>query len=230
VAVTAPEPAVEKPPVAPAPRKRAAWVGTITDKVPTGWLTGILLVPFLAITAAFGGLNAVAAPEIPAISPGDTHDSGPFELTVDRAVLIDELQGSGAYPDEGERVLAVVVTAENTWDRAVRSVADSGVSAALRIPALGDESAPDAVARLDDATGSPFLQPGMPVELVVTWEVDAGAFADGDAIALEIQDFTLYVGQFITVGEEWSDPVLGATLDVRVADVGAGADAEETDG
>ncbi|MDJ1113140.1 hypothetical protein [Microbacterium dauci] len=224
--MTAPEPPAEQPPAAPAPRKRGAWVGTITDKVPTGWLTGILLVPFLAITAAFGGLNAVAAPAIPEISPGDTHDSGPFDLTVERAVLIDELQGSGASPEEGQRVLALVVTAENTWDRAFGSYATNGVTGALAIPALGEGAAPVAVARLDDATGSPFLQPGMPVELIVTWVVDAGAYTDGDEIALEIRDFTLSVGQFITAGEDWGYPVLGATLAVPVTDVGAGADAE----
>lgn len=228
--MTAPQPPDAQPAAAPAPRKRAAWVGTITDKVPTGWLTGILLVPFLAITAAFGGLNAVAAPEIPEIAVGDVHDSGPFTVAVERAVLIDDFREAGAYPGEGQRVLAVVVTAENVWSESVAAGADNGVEGALRIPALGGNAEPVAVARFDDATRDPYLHPGMPVELVVTWLVDADAYAEGDEVEIELRDFTLVEGQLILSGESWTDPIVGARLRVTATDVGAGADAEGSGG
>lgn len=37
----------------------------LTDRVPTGWFAGILTVLFLTVTAAFGGLSAVAVAPVP---------------------------------------------------------------------------------------------------------------------------------------------------------------------
>lgn len=212
------------------PRRAPGWVGAVTDRVPTGWLTGILTVPFLAVTAAFGGLNAVAAPPVPDLEAGETHENGPFALTVERAVLIDELPEAGitiAEEDKADtRVLALVVTVENLWSRALPAGHASGVTGAVRIDQLGD-LAPAAVARFDDATTAPFLQPGVPAELVLTWAVDADLFADGDALEIDLRDFTLQTGQLITYGTWWANPVEGARLTVDVTDVGAGADAGE---
>jgi len=229
--VTVPPPAAPDPAVDAAPRRRGVLVRglvALTDRVPTGWLAGILTAVFLGVTAAFGGLAAVAAPPVPEIEVGDTHRSGQFALTVERAVLIDELSDAGVFTEDGERVLVVVLTVENVWDRAQPAgsfAGSTGVVGAVRIAQLGDAPA-DAVARLDDATVAPYLQPGVPAELVLTWAVEDDAFADGDLLQLELRDSSLYEGQLITYGQQWEDPVLAARLTVEVADVGAGADAE----
>ncbi|WP_394279364.1 hypothetical protein [Microbacterium sp.] len=201
-------------------------VTAITDKVPTRWLTGILTVPFLAVTAAFGGLNAVAAPPIPDLAPGEAHENGPLAVTVERAVLIDTFPEAGISVDEGQRVLAVVFTAENRWDRSIAAFASGGPAHAVRIAELGADERPESVARMDDATTSPYLHPEMPVQLVATWAVDSGEFEEGDELVIELQDFTLFVGTLINPGEQWTDPAVGARVALDLADVGAGADSD----
>lgn len=196
----------------------------LADRVPTGWFAGILTTLFLAVTAAFGGLSAVAVPPVPDLAPGEQHRNDLFALTVERAVLIDDLPGSGTTVSEGQRILALVVTVENVWNRAVPAQGTAGVDGAVQVAEL-DGAPADSIARLDDATVSPYLQPGVPAELVLTWAVDATAFAAGDVLHADLLDFTLYEGQLITYGESWTDPVTAARTTVEIRDVGAGADA-----
>jgi hypothetical protein len=196
----------------------------LADRVPTGWFAGILTILFLTVTAAFGGLSAVAVPPVPELAAGAQHRNDQFALTVERAVLIDELIGSGTSVSDGQRVLALVVNVENVWDRALPSAGVAGVGAAVHVAELSGTPA-DSVARLDDATLTPYLQPGVPAELVLTWAVDATTFAAGDVLHVDLLDFTLYRGSLITYGESWTDPVVGARTSVVIRDVGAGADA-----
>lgn len=195
----------------------------LTDRVPTGWFAGILTVLFLTVTAAFGGLSAVAVAPVPDIAAGTEHRNDQFALTVERAVLIDELRGSGTSVSDGQRVLALVVSVENVWDHPIAASADAGVADAVSVAEL-DGATANAVARLDDATVAPYLQPGVPAELVLTWVVDSATFAAGDVLHVDLLDFTLYTGQLITYGESWIDPVVGARTTVEISDVGAGAD------
>nr|WP_315267148.1 hypothetical protein [Microbacterium lemovicicum] len=203
------------------------------DRVPTGWFAGILTACFLGVTAAFGGLSAVAAPPLPELRAGETHRNDQFSLTVERAVLIDELSDAGVSVEAGQRVLAVVLTVENEWDRALAASSGpsgrEGVIGSVRIDELGDVPA-DAVARLDDATNSPYLQPGVPAELVLTWAVDADSVSDGEELHVVLRDMSLSIGQLVTYGQWWDSPVAAARLAVDVTDVGAGADASAPDG
>lgn len=210
------------------PARTAQWVRAATDRVPTGWFAGILTGVFLAVTAAFGGLAAVAAPPIPELALGETHENDQFAITVERAVLIDELPDAGITVEPGQRVLALVVTAENRWDRAQPAHSTGGLSAAVRIAQLGEDTAPAAVARFDDATTSAYLQPRVPAQLVLTWAVDAAQFAADDELTVELRDLTLHEGKLVTYGRWWDTPVTAARLTVAVTDVGAGADAEGT--
>lgn len=223
-----PEAADDRTPAEPV--SRAHRLARVSDRVPTGWFAGILTAAFLGVTAAFGGLAAVAAPPITQLDAGDTHENSQFALTVERAVLIDDLPEAGIFleEDSGQRVLAVVVTAENVWTEALPSTnsgGTQGVVGSVRIPELGDVPA-ESIARFDDTTIDPYLQPGVPVQLVLTWAVDAEEFSDGDELRLELRDFSLYTGQLITYGTSWQDPVTAASLTLDIDDVGAGADAE----
>ncbi|WP_285137372.1 hypothetical protein [Microbacterium sp. lyk4-40-TSB-66] len=205
------------------PRAARTRVLAITDRVPTGWFAGILTALFLSVTAVFGGLSAVAVPPVPDIAAGTEHRNDQFALTVERAVLIDELPGSGTSVSDGQRVLALVVSVENVWDRALAASGDAGVADAVSVAELGGATA-NAVARIDDATVAPYLQPGVPAELVLTWAVDPATFAAGDVLHVDLLDFTSYTGQLVTYGESWIDPVVGARTTVEISDVGAGAD------
>ncbi len=207
----------------------AQWLRAATDRVPTAWIPGILTAVFLGAAAAFGGLEAVAAPPIATLEPGETHVNDMLSITVERAVLIDSFPEAGAYadPDKGQRILAMVVTAENVWDRPVQSMSDTSLTGSLRVPGLADP-VPVAAARLDDGTNKPWLQPGMPAEIVVTWRISAEEVAAGDGITVEISDFSLQRGQIVFSGETWVSPVVAARTSVTVTDVGAGADAEQS--
>lgn len=213
------------------------WLREMTDRVPTAWLPGILTAVFLGAAAAFGGLEAVAAPPLATLQPGEEHRNDMLSITVERAVLIDALPDAGVYadPEKGQRVVAAVVRAENVWDTALpggtSSTTPTGLAGSL-IAANLDGRAPDGVARLDDATTSVWLQPGVPAELVVAWVIDGDELSADDVLELEIRDFTLREGALILEGRWWDTPIVVATMDVPLTDVGAGADqppAEESE-
>ena len=196
--------------------------------MPTKWFAGIATGAFLLATAAFGGL-ATAAPAEPAtLDPGAPHVTDQRSLTVQRAVLIDALPEAGVSVDDGERVLALVVEVENRWDEPVSSTDPTGIAASFRVAGVGRTHA--AAARMDDATDSPALQPGVPAELVYAWAVDADAFEDGQDLEVTLYELSLYTGSFVTRGQWWTDPVADATVTVSVTDVGAGVDADSGDG
>lgn len=214
----------ESPDAAPVPRRRFEWIRAATDRVPTRWFAGLATAAFLAATAAFGGLATAATPEPAQLEPGDAHVTDQRSLTVKRAVLIDELPGSGVSPEEGQRVLALIVDVENTWDKPQKSGIE-GIGESFVIEGI-DAEADSSVARLDDATTQPRLQPGVPAELVYTWAVDADDYAAGDELTVTLRELTLYTGSFVMRGQTWSDPVTSATMTLEIEDVGAGADAE----
>lgn len=218
----------DSPDAAPVPRRRFEWVRAATDRVPTRWFAGIATAAFLAATAAFGGLATAAPPELEQLEPGEAHVTDQRSLTVKRAVLIDELSGSGVYPEEGQRVLVLVVDVENRWDKPQRTFGGSTIGESFVVEGIDPE--PDSsVARLDDATTLPVLQPGVPAELVYTWAVDADDYAAGDELTVTLRDMSLYTGSFVMTGQTWTDPVASATMTLEIEDVGAGADAETGD-
>jgi hypothetical protein len=195
------------------------------DRIPTSWATGVLTLAFLTVTAAFGGLAAAAQPALPELAAGDEHVSEQLALTIERGVLIDEFPEAGVTVEPGQRVLALVVDAENRWTAPLSTGSGQSVAAAIRVGELGD-IAPASVARLDDGGMLPWLQPRVPAQLVVTWAVDADDFDDGDDLLLDLRDLTLATGQFVTAGEYWTTPVVAAHATVTLEDVGAGASAE----
>ena len=201
-------------------RTRFGWLRAASDRVPTRWFAGIATALFLAATAAFGGLATAATPDITALEPGDEHRNDQVAMTIDRAVLIDEFEDAGVYVEEGERVLALLVSVENTWDEPLSATPDSSVTQSLTVDGLGDP--PDSVARYDDATINPVLQPGVPAQIVLAWAVEADAFDDAQELKLTFNDMTLHTGSFVANGQWWTDPFAAATVSIAVEDIGAG--------
>lgn len=213
----------ETPDATRVPKRRFEWIRAASDRVPTRWFAGIATGLFLVATAAFGGLATAASPELAQLDPGDAHVTDQRSLTVKRAVLIDELPEAGVYPEDGERVLALIIDIENRWDEPLRTTGLYGVTVSFSVEGVDD---PRDVARMDDATGIVYLQPRVPAELVYAWPVDADAFADGDTLTVTLSDTSLYTGSFVTEGQWWSDPVADARVSLTIKDIGAG-DAEE---
>lgn len=207
---------------------RSGWLSKAAAKLPFKWVTTAIVGLFLAATAAFGGLEPVAATPPTQLAAGETHEGTMVTLTPQRAVLIDDFVdgGASADPEQHERVLVVLVDVVNRWDRPVTA------STSTFTDTLGIEQlpglAPEGVARFDDATIGPQLQPGVPVQLAVSYLVPDDAFAEGDELRLGLFDLTMHTGESVTYGDYWLDPVLAAMVTLEIEDVGAGADAEET--
>lgn len=200
--------------------QRFTWVRTAAGKVPTKWFAAIGTALFLGATAAFGGLAAAPEPPITELDAGDEHVSAELSITVERAVLLDRFPEAGISVEDGERVLAFVVHAENLWDRSIWAQEDGALGQSLR---LEDGTAPGSIARFDDATLRPWIHPGLPAELVVTFAVDDDAYADGDEARVLLRDRSMTTGELIVAGEWWDDPVHTATVTVPVEDRGDGS-------
>jgi len=207
-------------------KRRFTWIRAAGDRVPTAWFAAIGTGAFLIATAAFGGLATAAQPPLAHLKPGTTHVDDMRSLTIERAVLIDELPGSGTTPEDGERVLAIVVDVENNWDQPIRATGPGSVQESFSVTGLDE---PSSGARMDDATIGPTLQPGVPAQLVYTWAVDADAYAAGDTVTVMLDDMTLYTATFVSRGSGWQDPTPSATMTLTVKDVGAGVDQEDGD-
>lgn len=188
--------------------------------MPTRWFAGIGTALFLAATAAFGGLATAAEPAIAELDAGETHRNDQLSIAIERAVLIDEFPDAGVFVEDGERVLAVLATVENRWIEPLAAYADSSVTASLTVTGL--PASPDSVARYDDATVSPWLQPGVPAQIVFAWAVEADAIEDAQALEITLNDMTLHTGSFVANGQWWTEPVPAATVTIEVEDIGAG--------
>jgi hypothetical protein len=204
-------------------RPGAGWLRAATDRVPTRWFAAIGTAVFLAATAAFGGLATASEPGPAAIEAGTEYRNDEFAITVERAVLLDEFPEAGAFVDEdgNERVLAVQMSIENLWSEPL-TAGPLTLTESLSIEELGDIPM-ESVARFDDATTSPWLQPGVPAEIVLTWIIDADDFVAGDVLHLTLNDLSLYTGSFVITGQSWEDPVPAATLTLVVTDAGSGS-------
>lgn len=201
-----------------------AWL----KRIPTGWFASILTGIFLAVAAAFGGLAPVAEAAVAPVAAGEARVGDQLSVSVERAVLFDSFPEAGAYAEDGERVLALLVTVENRWTQPLLS-SQGAVEQALRLDGVSedvDDAEPTSIARLDDATFGPWLQPGVPAELVVSWVVPESSVRAGESIDVVIREATLEVGQRLTSDERWTNSRPAATVELTVT---AGGDSGGTE-
>lgn len=208
----------------PVPKRRFHWLRTASDRVPTKWFATAGTVLFLAATAAFGGLATAEEPGPAALAVGEEHRNDQLAVAVQRAVLIDELPEAGITVEPGQRVLALVVDAENLWTEPLMTARGYSVRDAVVLERGSDVVEADEVARLDDGTFGPWLQPGVPATLVLAWAVDGRSYRDDQELRFVVRDETLYTASFVASGRSWEDPVPAAYVTVAIEDVGAGKD------
>lgn len=211
----------------PVPQRRFHWLRTASDRVPTKWFATAGTVLFLAATAAFGGLATAQEPGPVELAVGEEHRNDQLAVTVQRAVLIDELPEAGITVEPGQRVLALIVDAENLWTEPLSTARGHSVRDAVVLEQGSGVVEADEVARPDDGTFGPWLQPGVPATVVLVWAVDARRYRAGQELRFVVRDETLYTASFVASGRSWEDPVPAAHVTVAVEDVGAGADSDE---
>lgn len=195
-------------------RRRFAWLRAADDRLPTKWIATIGTGAFLAVTAAFGGLNSVAASGPAELAAGAEHVNEQMALTVTDARLVDTFPQTVVEPDE--RVLMLELVATNRWTEPLYTSQNESVSASVVVRGLHPDARALGVTRSDDGTAAPLLQPGVPAPLTLAWIVPDGAYAPGQTITVELRDLSLHTGAMIVAGTFWLDPVTAATMDLRI--------------
>ena len=201
---------------APARTPRAKWITAVADRVPVKWLGGIATGVVLVATAAFGGLEAVAVPPLPELTAGESFTGAALEMTVQRAVLTDELSEARTTAAPGERLLVVVMDVTNLDDDP-RSTAVRGSLSAVRLERLPD--AAPTIVRADDSAFGPWLQPDVPAELLLTWAVPASEFVDGDDLRIALPTAHEQTGKYFIAGDYWTDVSVAAFLTLPLEDL-----------
>lgn len=206
-----------------------AWARNLIDRIPTGWSATIFTGLALGATAMFGGLEdaPVPPPTIVSVAAGEEHVNDALRITVQRAIVIDELSGSGSSPDDDsdDRVFALVVDVESRWDRplyATTTLQSSVLAPHTELDEF-DRDAEMSVVRLEDETSGVVLQPHVPETLVLSWVVPGDRYADGEPVEIALRDPELFVYTTFEHEDEWADFAEAATVSLAVEDLGSGA-------
>ncbi len=157
------------------------------------WRLAVVLV--LAATAAFGGLDNVDT-SVTIVEPGQEFDDGQYTLTVDRASVVERIEGVlSDNPDT--QYLGVVVQIRNDGDtpgNLLRTIELTGFPQQRFVGAY----------RMADSTYNANLGPGLAQESAFFWEVPTGSIADGAEVTLRIwkKKFTELM---VSYGQAWID-------------------------
>lgn len=198
-------------------------VRVLADRLPTPWLITAITAMLLGVSAVFGGLDDAPVQAAPVIAPGDTRVGSELTVTVDRAQLIDALPEQYLVPEEGDRLLVVRATVENTTTAPIRlSIVEADSIRVTGVTGLTPADPPTDILVIDDGSDRVVVQPGVPVEVAFIWEVAGGTVAAGDSIQVQLLDRVLISEGELTYGGLYGDPVVGATLKLVLDDVGAG--------
>lgn len=176
----------------------------------------------LASTAAFGGLEPVEAAGPAPFELGAQVTAAPFEITVDRAVWVDELPGVYLL-DDSNRWLALVATVVNTHTESLghelaEAVRLVGVEGLLREPLEGTAAVVSSEQSvLADGSGLSPVQPGLPYEMVFLFEQD-GSVPPPTEVTVQIAAHTWRADSFDGFFS-WLDPTVVAegTVPIRLA-------------
>lgn len=201
-----------EPVAAPGWRARAQqWLAR--RKVSQWWKTGLVAV--LAVAALFGGLDRVDTGAT-AFAPGEEFNDGQFTVTVERARLIDKIEGGGrviAPAKPGRLYLGVVATMRN----------DGTVPGRLRDELdLRDVPGEEFYGVFRFRDGSPIINlgPGLTEQLVFAWHVPVGSLQAESVITIRVWKKAFRQLMVTYGGKEWLD-----TDDYGVTELVVGAPA-----
>jgi hypothetical protein len=179
-------------------RKATVWQWLATRRVRQWWKGGLAAV--LAVTALFGGLDPVDTKATP-FAPGEEFSDGQYSVTVERARLIDTIEGGGRVIGRsvpGHRYLGVVTTLRN----------DGTVPGRLRNE-LDLRAVPGSefygVFRFRDGSAIQNLGPGLTEQLVFAWLVPVDALGPGDTVTIRVWKKSFRQLMVTYGGNEWLD-------------------------
>ncbi|NUR96230.1 MAG: hypothetical protein HOV67_13345, partial [Kribbellaceae bacterium] len=127
-------------------------------------------VVLLAVSAVFGGLEK-AGDETPRVDPGTAIDAGQFEVTIQRAVVVQDLKPLFT-PDPGGVLLAIVTKLKVTDDTGTTPPPD--LIRLVGVPGVKDTAGPLGSTNLRDATMNPVLTPDAAEDVAFVWQLPKG--------------------------------------------------------
>ncbi|MDT0158170.1 hypothetical protein Q9R19_11090 [Microbacterium sp. ARD32] len=199
-------------------------VRRMASLIPTPWLITGCGAVLLAATAAFGGLQTVPPEPVPTVSLGEEYSGSDLQFTVQGVELRAERGNAASFPDQAkqQKVLAVIVDVVNTFGTPRLAVGGALVSPMVDGIRVDGIDVKPAIAYADDSAGAVWLQPDVPVRLVVSWVVGAHDLSDGDEVRLSLPDSTHRVGTNVQRSVDlWDEVVVGATLTAPVREIPA---------
>lgn len=149
------------------------------DRLPTKWFGTIGAALFVIVTAAFGGANKARPPTLPVIAAGETHTSDQVSITVEQLVVAEAVDVVFTEAP-GDKVVILVVTASNRWDRPL-TVSE----AVIRNLSVSDRAVADPVTdRSAPVTAAPPAGANDPTATDAATNLDASADGVLDAADL----------------------------------------------
>jgi hypothetical protein len=177
----------------------------------------------LGISGFFGGLDHVPlADRVDDVKPGTAITALPFKLTLKRAVAVDEIEGAVRPLTPGNRLMVLLLDAENLSNESVGAYYLAPVPRAKsylsrNLVVLDDRLAPAApsVYDADSNVAVSTLSPGLTYHLALVWEFGG---PPPPQIRLGVAKLTLR-GETISPEDlGWQDPGEAATVTLPVAD------------
>jgi len=198
-------------------------VRVLFDRLPTKWLLSSVSAVLLALSAVVGGLDDAPVAPVPRIEEGDSHVGTELTIMVNGALLIDGFPEQSIMPADGNRFLVVRATVENTTTEPRRlGTVDADSIGIAGIPSVPAAEPPERILVIDDGSDRVVVQPGVPVELAYLWEVAGDAVEAGDPVTVSLLDRDFISEGRLTYGGLYGDPIVSATLELALGDVGAG--------
>jgi len=148
------------------------------------------------------------------LEPGERHVADQFATTLDRAAVTRVAPGSSLDPEPGVSYLVVYGRMDNRTDRTQSPRTDMFVLDSDQAD-LADLDRVDAVKLVADPGSFVYLQPGLPADVAIVWEIEKGLLDPGDELRIGIVDRTSAESQ-VGGGTVWLDPRIGAVVDLVV--------------
>ncbi|NIK54492.1 hypothetical protein [Kribbella shirazensis] len=167
----------------------------------------------LAISAVFGGLEK-ADDETPQVEAGTAIDTGRFEVTVQRVVVVKDLKPLFT-PDNGGVLIAVVTKLKVTDDTG--TVPPSDLVRLIGVPGVKDTDRPLGTTNLRDATMNPVLTPDAAEDVAYVWKLPK-ASALPTEVRLTVQGYEHVADSILDHHEKWLPDKIVADSTVKVKD------------
>jgi hypothetical protein len=167
----------------------------------------------LAISAAFGGLKK-AGEETPHVDAGTAIDAGQFEVTIQRAVIVNDLKPLFT-PDPGGVLIAVVTKLKVTDVTGTTPSLD--LIRLIGVPGVKDTAGPIGSTNLRDETMNPVLTPDATEDVAFVWQLPKGTKLPTE-VNLTVQGYEHEDESILDHHEKWLPDKIVADSTVKVKD------------